>query len=295
MTEAASLALDEDLACLWTPGAAEALETFGLALALESYDAQDLAPVKREGHVLHDSGAKPANLDRGGGLDCSHSVVGHGSLRDDHRRGLRAQHQGDDLFLSACRQVDDAHRGAVAKDCSPVAQGLHLCHPVRDQHDRAALRAPAPRDAENPLAEVGRQCGGDLVKDEEARQRGERLRKIKEVQGRRGQVARNFTQVDIHQLQLFKPGPDGWHRRPGEAQVLFDGEERNQAHVLVDRRKTGLPCGGRRGEPDFATLEQDYARVRSDVAREHLDEGAFTGAVGSHQGVYLAGLHAEVA
>src|SRR2546430_16365944 len=115
MTEAASLALDEDLACLWTPGAAEALEKFGLALALESHDPQDLAPAKREGRVLQDSGAKPANLDRGGGLNGGrHRVVGPGSLPDDHRRSLRSQHQGGDAFRPACRQGAEAHRGSVA-------------------------------------------------------------------------------------------------------------------------------------------------------------------------------------
>ena len=114
------------------------------------------------------------------------------------------------------------------------------------------------------------------------------------MEGRRGQVARVLGQVDVLQLELVEPWPDGGHGRAGEAQVLGNRQERHEADVLVDGGQARFACAGGRAEADLVPFEQDHARVGSDVAREDLHERALAGSIGAHEGVDLAGTNADV-
>ena len=295
VAEPSRLALDQDFARVRTAVAAQALEQVRLALGLECDDAQYLAPAESERHILQKAGAKLANLDRGAWVNLpSWSAVGHRSFGHDHGCGGWTEHERHDLLLAARGKVDDADRGAVAQDRSAIAKGLHLCHTVRDQHHRATLGPPSPRHSKHTLAEVSWEGGRDLVEDEHARQRRQRLGEVEEMEGRRGEVPCVLAQVDVFQLELLEPGPDGGHRRPGQAEVLGDRQQRYEAHILVDRRQAGPARACRRAEPGFAAVEQDHPGVRGDVSGEDFDEGALAGPVRAHEGVDLAGPDPDV-
>ena len=157
VTEAARFALDQDLASVRTPVAAQALEQVRLALGLEGHDAEHLAAAEGEGHVLQQARAEAADLDRRAGVDLwRRRRVGDSSFRHDHGCRGRAEHERDDLLLAARREIDDPDRTSIPKHGGAVAECFHLGHPVRDQHHRAALVAPSAGHPKHALAEVRR-------------------------------------------------------------------------------------------------------------------------------------------
>ncbi len=170
--------------------------------------------------------------------------------------------------------------------------GDHLAEAVGDEERRAAALLLAPHHVEDALGEVGRERGGDLVQDQQLRVARERAREVEHPQQRQRQVGGLLAEVDL-EVELAQVTPHLGDGRPGQAQVLRDGQVGHERRILEDGREADPRRLCRRGDAALLAVDADRATVRPDHAGEHLHERALAGAVRTEQGVHLPGLDDE--
>ena len=181
---------------------------------------------------------------------------------------------------------------AVAEHGGAVAVRDHLAQAVGDEERRAAALLLAPHHVEDALGEVGGKRGGDLVQDQELRVARERAREVEHPQQRQRHVDRLLVEVDL-EVQLAQMPAHRGDGRPGQAQVLRDGQVGHERGILEDGREPDPRRLRRRGDAARLAVDEDRAAVRPDHAGEHLHERALAGAVRSEEGVHLARLDDE--
>ncbi len=123
-----------------------------------------------------------------------------------------AQHQGNDLVLGPCRDVDHTDGLAFAEDGCPVADRRYLDQPVRDEDHRPIGSALAPNDLEDELCQVRRQGGRHLVEQEDVRLDRQGAGKVDDPQRGERQVADEVVQVQVGEAQLGEPVTSGFDR-----------------------------------------------------------------------------------
>ncbi|GAA3033206.1 hypothetical protein GCM10020000_07950 [Streptomyces olivoverticillatus] len=194
-----------------------------------------------------------------------------------------------------------ADEAAVAQDGEGVGDLVHLVDPVGDEDDGVAVVAQGVQDVEEPGAVRRGEAGGGLVQDDElgfgAQGAGDGHQGAlgaREVGD--GGVRVQVRGDDGQGLGALPPGPPPGHQpraaRVSGAQgdVLGDGHRSDQSQVLVDE---GHGAGGGLGA-ERVPGDGHLALVRVVDAREHLDEGGLSGAVGAEQGQDAAVVDVEV-
>ena len=109
---------------------------------------------------------------------------------------LRAEHELDDLLLAPFAGHERADVAAVAEDGRAIAVCDHLAQAVRDEQGRAPALLLSLHHREDPLGEIRRQRGGDLVEDQELRIARERAREVEHPLHRQRHVQHLLGEVD---------------------------------------------------------------------------------------------------
>ena len=152
--------------------------------------------------------------------------------------------------------------------------------------DRPTATTPVLHHREHPLGEIGRQRGGDLVKQQELRIPRHRSGEIDHPQERQRNIARLLTEVDLD-VHRSQPLPDLLDLQPGEADVLRDRQVGYERRILEHGREPDAGRLRRRRDADRLAAQLDAAAVALDDAREDLDERALAGAVRAEERVDL--------
>ncbi len=149
-------AIDQELAPARPLGAGQDVEQLVLALALEGDDAEDLARVQVERHVVE---LRPGAEATSGEARFRARVArtrGRPACNRRHLPDGLAEHELDDPLLGAVGDVHDTDRLALAQHGGPVADGGNLDHPVGNEDHGAVAASPACDDFEDALGEVRR-------------------------------------------------------------------------------------------------------------------------------------------
>ena len=282
-----------DLAGLDGADAGDALEKLLLALSLQRRDAENLARPQAERHAIEHPAGQVPHFERRRG-------VARQTRRDlfaDRRRpgalDLAAEHQRDDLVLAAGRRLRHADDDAVAQHRGAVAMRGDLRHAVRNENDRPAAFAPVTHHLEDPLGEIARQRGGDLVEHQDLGIGGERASQIDQPQDGIGQVAHEGRKRHVGETERLHPAAHFGNRHRREAHVVENRQIGNKRRVLIDRHDAvKARLLGRAKRPRRAA-DRDGPAVRREHAGENLHQGALARPVGAHQCVNLAGAHAH--
>ena len=172
-------------------------------------------------------------------------------VTDDGRR--LAQHRRHDLRLAALARHERRDVATVAQDRAHVAVLPHLRQTVGDEQHGTVPFLPPPHHVEHPLRQVGRERGGDLVEQQQLRDRTPAPGPGRACGGtaaaRRAPARRDRARRDPSRRA-------GAHRADvdaGQAQVLGDGEVGRHRRVLEHRgqpvrlgvARTAQPVAGR--------------------------------------------------
>ena len=198
---------DEHLAAIGRMQSEDRLEQLRSTGADESEDAEDLAAVDVQAHVVDGGRAGQA-------ADAQHRFGVRGARMLRSRRQIAADHRADDGLgrrgsrlggsrlgsRFAVRGSRFAVRGsgarvvierpgvlAVAQHGHPIAEAKDLRKPMRHVEDRHAAVAQVVQDAEQVVGLGGRQRRGRLVEHEDAAIEGERPGDLHELAVRGGQ------------------------------------------------------------------------------------------------------------
>ena len=205
---------------------------------------------------------------------------------------------------SSCLRQVLADELAVAQHGDAIADLVHLIEEVRYEQDGDAALLQLADDAEQlgDLVEV--EARGRLVEHEHldvdrdgARDRDELLHRERvRAEDRRGidvdaEVCEHGPRVGSHAAPVDHSEPS---RLPAERDVLGDRHVRQQVDLLIDRADPGLLRVVGRREVHELTADAQLAFAEREGAGDRLDERGLARAVLAHEGVDLAGEHAEV-
>ncbi len=195
---------------------------------------------------------------------------------------------------------------AVAHDRDDVAEIEDLVEPVRDEQERAALVAKAPRDGEQPVDLDARQRGRRLIHDQHASVERDRLRDLDDLLvGDREALGRTVG-IDAHaepeeerlHLTAHRPAVDPAEASdglPAHEDVLRDRQVGEERGLLVDDGDARLLRLGGRREVDVLAVEAELARVAAVEPGDDLHERGLARAVLADEGVDRAGIEAQAA
>ena len=278
------------------------LGELGLAVALNAGDAEDLAALHRERHVVDE--------------DLPH-VVGHGELGDHEgviarRRGSLVDRQRDGAPHHERCELGVGRRGLGLADHLPEADHgdavgdlAHLTKLVGDEDDGRALVLELTHDVHQLVGLLGREHRGRLVEDEHLRVTRERLDDLDALLHTDREVFDLGVGIDVETeagadlAHLGARGLEVEHAASlgvlvAEHDVLSDGEDGDQHEVLVHHADAGVHGVAGTLELLHFVVQEDLALVGSVEAVEHVHQGRLAGAVLTQETVNLTGLDDEV-
>ena len=272
-----------------------------LAVSLDAGDADDLAAVHGERHVVehgahlfHDG--EPAHLE----LD----LVGDGRLPGVGLGQLAADHQ---LCELAGGDVLGQHRRNSAtcpNDGDRVGNGEHLVELVADEEHRDALGSELPQRRKQLVDLLGHEHRCGLVEDQDASAAVENLQDLDPLAVADAEIADqglglHVEPVDSAELgdavgRLPEVDPQQGPRLVTEDHVLLDGQIVREHEVLMHHADADRDRITRRLEALLDASDGDRALVRSLLAVEDLHERRLAGAVLAHDRVDRTGGDREV-
>ena len=278
-----------DAAGLHRLQAGNGLQQLLLSAAGDAGNAQDLAAVGGEGHVVQlqhpvDAAHRQVfHLDAGFG--------GH-RLRplDIQRDGVAHHHVGHFLGVGGLGG-HVADKLAVAQDGHPVRQLLHLVHLVGDDHDGLAVVPHVAEHGEELVRLLRGQDRGGLVQDQDVRAPVQHLDDLHCLLLGDGHVV--YLLIGIHLkavlvadiLYLLRGGLQIQLSLLLQAQnnIFRGGEHVHQLEVLVhhaDSQIIGVLGGA---DDHFLAVDTDLALVREIDAGEHIHQSGLAAAVFAQQ------------
>src|SRR5207245_9772748 len=148
------------------PGPHDGLDKLTLAVSLDTSDANHLAPMDLEAHVIEDL---PVVLPFDGDLiDRQHQHIGHRGFTSLGRWELAADHELGELSAGHIPRVDAGYRASSPHHCDRVGDGQHLFELVRDEDDGDALALELSKMLEQILRFLRNEDRGWLVEDQDA-------------------------------------------------------------------------------------------------------------------------------
>ena len=227
------------------------------------------------------------------------AVRGSGFAVRGSRFAVRGSRIAEPRIVIECPRVL-----AVAQHGHAIAEAEDLRDPMRHVKDRDAAVAQVVQHAEQVVGLGGRQRGRGLVEHEDAAIEREGSRDLHELAVRGGQpfhrrlrgerqmqAREQVARAQAH-LALEEDPSTPRQLAPGE-DVARDGEVGKRHHLLVHHADPvhERVTGSRQCQPSI--VEPDLPFVGRDDAGKDLEERRLAGAVLTHQGVRLAGSHAE--
>ena len=113
----------------------------------------------------------------------------------------------------------------------------HLAQAVRDEQGRAPALLLSLHHREDPLGEIRRQRGRDLVEDQELRIARERAREVEHPLHRQRHVQHLLAEVDL-EIEVAQVPSHRLDGRAGEPKVLRDGQVGHERGILKDGRQS---------------------------------------------------------
>ncbi len=280
--------------------AEQCLGELGLAVALDTGDADDLTAVDsqrqlvdgdgtrrgRHGHVLeHEAG-----FARLGG--CLVHFEGHFSA--DHHRGECG------LVGAGFGRADDL---AATDDGDVVGDFTDFAELVGDEDDRSALVTECAHDLHEFVDLLRREDGRGFVEDQVLRSPCEGFQDLDPLLDADGEILDECVRIDGEVVAIGEFTHSGARgagvEHPGlarlrtEHHVLGDGEHRDEHEVLVDHADAGVHRLLRAGHVERLLAESDLALVGFEEPEQYVHEGGLAGAVLSQEAVDATGHDVE--
>lgn len=281
----------------------DGVDQFGLAVALDARDAEDLALVDGEGDAVEHGTHHPVRV--GGGqsqvVDGEHRRVGDGRLAGLRRRQLAADHQLGELLGRGVRRVGGAHRRTAPDHRDLVGDGEDLAELVRDEDDGQAFGLELAQVVEECVDLLRHEDGGRLVEDQRAGTAVEDLEDLHALAVGDAEVLDHGVRTDAEAVRvgdLLDPGAgpvaDPEQLLGAEDDVLQDGQVVGEHEVLVHHADAA--CDGVAGvvERDLLAVHRDGALVRLLHAVQDLHQSGLAGAVLADKSVDGAAAHGDV-
>ena len=291
---------DDDVAAVGAAHAEDRLDEFGLAVALDTGDADDLAGADDEVDVRQQRRAAGAVGERQP-VEAHDDAVGDGRFLRLGGGQLRADHEFGELLARHRRALDAVDRRAAADDGDVVGDAAHLVELVRDEQHREAFGLHLGEVREQFVDLLRHEHGRRLVEDEDLRPAVEHLEDLDALTGADAEVGDEHVGVDAEPVGLrdardlrARLRPDAVQLLGAEDDVLEDGEVVREHEVLEHHADAGLDRVLRRRERDLVTVDADRALVGLLHAVEDLHERRLAGTVLPHDGVDRAALDLQV-
>ena len=253
----------------WQTDTGESLEEFGLAVAGNTGDADDLARAKVEADAFDPGDAQTIadfevahGEERGAGLgefffDAEqHGAPDHFFCELPRRRGGSGHFADDD---------------ALPHDRHPIRDGHNLAQLVRDEDDGFPFVAETAQHFEERVSLLWRQDGGRFVENENLRAAVERLEDFHALLESDRQLGHDGVERNSERVvagEFFEFGP-GAGESPGEEASALDTEDDVFEHreilheheMLVNHADARADRVLRRTEIDAATMHANLAGV----------------------------------
>ena len=282
--------------------AGDDLGQLGLAVAVHTGDAHDLAPVYHQRHIVQavvlgllmvvDVGQRHRHLSVG-------TVLFLILIGDQ----LAADHHAGQLLAVGIRTVDGTHHLAQPQHGDAVGDVHDLAHLVADEDDALALRHQLAHDGEQALHLDIRQGGGRLVQDQQLRAVIQRLQDLGTLLLAHGDLRDQAIQlhvqavlggqlldlpaagspVDEHPLGVLIAQNDVVEHRHGlhQHEVLM-----HHADAQLYRLTGGV-------DTDFLPLQKNLSLGGLIQADQNIHQRGLAGAVFTQQRQYLAPVHGQ--
>src|SRR5437899_2054569 len=180
----------------------------------------------------------------------------------------------------------------------PPAQAERLARILLDEQDAEPARIDLAHAIEHEALERGGQGGRGLVEEQQARLHHQRHRDREHLALAARQSARPRAPPSREDREELDDGPHSLVERTAcrpraDRQVLPHAERREHVGLLGHVAEAALDDTPRTGFGDVGAAQHDPAPARPHEARQRLQQGRFSGAVGSDDGDQLAGLDAQ--
>ncbi|MGX1250661.1 hypothetical protein RKD48_003172 [Streptomyces ambofaciens] len=268
----------------------ERVDQLGLAVALDTGDAQHLTGVDGEGDVVEQglaAGGREAQR-----VDGEDRAVGDRGLGGLRRGQLAADHQLGELARGGLGGDGRADRRAAPDDGDLVGDREDLAQLVGDEDDGQALGLQLAQVVEEGVHLLRHQDGRGLVEDQRAGAAVEDLEDLHALAGGDAQLLDEDVGAHPEAVPLGDlldppagPGADAVELLAAEDHVLQDREVVGEHEVLVDHADAAHDGVGGRGEGHLLAVDRDGALVRLLHAVEDLHQGRLAGAVLADEGV----------
>ena len=275
----------------------EAVDELRLAVAVDTGDADDLAPAHLQGHVL-DGVVLMYLAGHGHVLHIQHHVAGLAGLFLHMEADAAAHHHGGQLLDGGVLGLHGADVLALAQDGAAVGHGHDLVELVGDEEDGLALGRQVLHDLHQLVDLLGGQHGGGLVEDQDLVIAIEHLQDLGALLHTHGDILDQGVRLYMQAIFLA----EGQHLLPcllflqeavlrglhAHNDVVQHGEAFHQLEVLVHHADTqGVGVVGILDGHHLAVLLDD-ALLRLVQAEQHAHQRGLARAVFTQQGVDLA-------
>ena len=298
-------AVDLDAAGGQRLGAEQRAHQLGLAVALHTGDAHDLAPVHAERHVL-EQGTSTFGPGDGEAVDGEGDLVGHRRVPRLRGRELAADHQLGQLAGGHRADVVDlGHRLAGADDGDGVGHAEHLVELVGDEDHGVAPRRELAQRREQLVDLLGDEHGGRLVEDDDAGAAVQHLEDLDPLalDRRRGRPMR--ASGDTSRPNSAERSPICLRALRMSSRTALPGSSPRTTFSQTVRLSASMKCWktipipssmASRGEWNWRSTPLTTMRAFIGPVRavEGLHQRRLAGAVLAHDGVDGAGAHGEV-
>ena len=272
--------------------AGDGLQQLLLAAAGDARDAEDLAGVGREGHVVELEDAVHAPHGETLDLDAGLRVLRLGAVDVQHDRA--ADHHVGHLLRVGVLREHVADELPVAQHGHAVGERLHLVHLVRDDHDGLVVVSHVAQHREELVRLLRGEHGGRLVEDQDVRAAVEHLDDLHGLLLRDGHVVDLLVGVDLKAVGVADLA-DSLRGRleielalEAEHDVFRRRQHVHELEVLVDHADAEIERVLRRADHDGLAVDGDLALVGEVDAREHIHQRRLAAAVFTQQRQDLA-------
>lgn len=281
----------------------DGVDEFGLAVALDAGDAEDLALVDGEGDAVEHGTHHPVRVGRGQpqSVDGEHRRVRDGRLAGLRRGQLTADHQLGELLGRGVLRIGGAHGRTAPDDGDLVGHRQHLAQLVRDEDDGEALGLELAQVVEERIDLLRYEDGGGFVEDQGAGAAVEDLEDLHALTVGDPEVLDHGVRADPESVRVgdlpdLRAGPvaDAVQLLGAEYDVLQDGEVVGEHEVLVDHADAAVDGVARVGERGLFAVHRDGALVRLLHAVQDLHQSGLAGAVLTDESVDGTAAHGDV-
>ena len=276
------------------------LQQFPLAAARDARNAQDLAAVGGEGHVLEHLDALA--VDAAEALDLQAGLHIHRLAAVDIEGDLLAHHHFRQAALGGVAGIDGGDMLALAQDGHPVRHRQHLVQLVGDDDDGLAVRLHAAQHVEQAVDLLGRQHGGGLIQDEDIRTAVEHLDDFHRLLLGDGHIVDLLLGINMETVflsDLGNAGIDVLQIVPAllvhaQHNVFGGGKQIHQLEVLMNHADFQVKGVLRGADDHFLPALKDLALIREVDAGDHVHQGGLAAAVLTENGQDLTLVHIQV-